>query len=188
MRSTTLANVAILLATASCARQKYKGAPPEALHTAILHGGGVEGVDHELKRGAKLKGRDAQSRTALHAAASIGDAEVAAALVKKFAAKGLDLLDAGDANNATALIYACVERKWLSPAWNNGAGRRLSCPAGGLRLHVAQRLLDHAVEAVLKVGAQHFGRHARFGGGGRLVGWGGFLNVGHCSGSARFAV
>ena len=46
-----------LLATASCARQKYKGAPPEALHTAILHGGGVEGVDHELKRGAKLKGR-----------------------------------------------------------------------------------------------------------------------------------
>ena len=44
MRSTTLANVAILLATASCARQKYKGAPPEALHTAILHGGGVEGV------------------------------------------------------------------------------------------------------------------------------------------------
>ena len=35
-----------LLATASCARQKYKGAPPEALHTAILHGGGVE-VDEE---------------------------------------------------------------------------------------------------------------------------------------------
>ena len=26
--------------------------------------------------------------------------------MKKFAAKGLDLLDAGDANNATALIYA----------------------------------------------------------------------------------
>ena len=50
MRSTTLANVAFLLATASGARQKYKGAPPEALHTAILHGGGVEGVDHELKR------------------------------------------------------------------------------------------------------------------------------------------
>ena len=70
MRRTALA---LLLATASCARQKYKGAPPEALHTAILHGGGVEGVDHELKRGAKLKGRDAQSRTALHAAASIGD-------------------------------------------------------------------------------------------------------------------
>ena len=59
-----LTGLALLLATASCARQKYKGAPPEALHTAILHGGGVEGVDHELKRGAKLKGRDAQSRTA----------------------------------------------------------------------------------------------------------------------------
>ena len=40
MRLTALA---LLLATASCARQKYKGAPPEALHTAILHGGGVEG-------------------------------------------------------------------------------------------------------------------------------------------------
>ena len=143
-----------LLATASCARQKYKGAPPEALHTAILHGGGVEGVDHELKRGAKLKGRDAQSRTALHAAASIGDAEVAAALVKKFAAKGLDLLDVGDANNATALIYAA----------------------------------DAGHTAVLDVRAQHFGRDARFGGGGRLVGWRGVLLVGHCSGSARIAV
>ena len=109
----------LFLASALSARQKYKGAPPEALHTAILHGGGVEGVDHELKRGAKLKGRDAQSRTALHAAASIGDAEVAAALVKKFAAKGLDLLDAGDANNATALIYAADagHRQDLPAVW-----------------------------------------------------------------------
>ena len=41
----------LFLASALGARQKYKGAPPEALHTAILHGGGVEGVDHELKRG-----------------------------------------------------------------------------------------------------------------------------------------
>ena len=36
-----------LLATASCARQKYKGAPPEALHTAILHGGGGRVAEEE---------------------------------------------------------------------------------------------------------------------------------------------
>ena len=151
-----------LLATASCARQKYKGAPPEALHTAILHGGGVEGVDHELKRGAKLKGRDAQSREAR---------------------QGRVTKEEGAAEVGAVSVCGRVERKWLSPSRNNGAGRRLSCPAGGLRLHVAQRLLDHAVEAVLEVGAQHFGRDARLRGGGRLVGWGVLFLVGHCRSS-----
>ena len=41
---------------------KVQGRASGGAPTAILHGGGVEGVDHELKRGAKLKGRGAGTR------------------------------------------------------------------------------------------------------------------------------